>query len=124
MNDTGAKPRVLIVEDEMHLAMMLEDVLGHAGYRVLKAARLPAALQLADRERIDAAILDINLAGMPVFPLADALRERGIPFLFASGYGAAGLPADYCGHPILQKPFTIEPLLRLLARLLEIKSTQ
>lgn len=102
----------------MCLALLLEDILLQAGYRVLKAARLPKALQLAGSERIDAAILDINLAGKRVFPAADALRERGIPFMFVSGYGADGLPAEYRHSPVLQKPYGVEQLQRVLTTLL------
>ncbi len=105
---------ILMVEDEMNLLMMLEDILGDAGYRVLKAARLPKALEIVAQSgldgegKIDAAILDINLAGVEVFPLADVLRERGVPFMFTSGYGADGLPAEYRDCAVLQKPYVSE----------------
>lgn len=118
MNNVTRQRRVLIVEDEMCLALMLEDILVDAGYDVLKAARLPAALALAQAETIDAAILDINLAGRQVFPAADALRLRGIPFLFTSGYGDNGLPAEYLHWPMLQKPYGVERLQEALAMLL------
>ena len=103
---------ILMVEDEMNLAMMLEDILDDAGYRVLKAARLPNALEIVAQSgsdgkgRIDAAILDINLAGVEVFPLADILRERGVPFVFTSGYGSDGMPDDYRDSAVLQKPYS------------------
>ncbi len=120
MADTASRRRcVLIVEDEMVLALMLEGILQEAGYRVVKAARLLAALELVGAERIDAAILDINLAGTPVFPVADALRLRGIPFLFVSGYGDDGLPVEYRDCVMLQKPYGVERLQRELATLLE-----
>lgn len=111
---------ILMVEDEMNLAMMLEDILDDAGYSVLKAARLPKALELmaqfySDGEnRIDAAILDINLAGVQVFPLADVLLSRGVPFVFTSGYGRDGIPDDYRGSAVLQKPYSAESLLSML----------
>lgn len=73
--------------------------------------------------RIDAAILDINLAGTSVFPAADALRERGIPFMFVSGYGAEGLPAEYRQRPVLQKPYGIEQLQQALTALLGAEVT-
>ncbi|HVR82452.1 MAG TPA: response regulator, partial [Luteimonas sp.] len=101
---------MLIVEDEMILAIMLEDALQDAGYRVLKAGRLPKALALATSERIDAAILDINLAGKEVFPVADELRRRGIALMFTSGYGEDGLPAAYRDAPMLQKPYSLPAL--------------
>ena len=111
---------ILMVEDEMNLAMMLEDILDDAGYSVLKAARLPKALELVTQfysdgeNRIDAAILDINLAGVQVFPLADVLLSRGVPFVFTSGYGRDGIPDDYRGSAVLQKPYSSESLLSML----------
>jgi DNA-binding response OmpR family regulator len=98
-------PCVLLVEDEMCLAMMLQDLLEDSGYRVIKASRVPAALNLAGASSIDAAILDVNVAGTEVFPVADELRRRGVPFMFASGYGERGLPGEFRDYPILQKPY-------------------
>jgi CheY-like chemotaxis protein len=110
---------VLIVEDEMCLAMMLEDILSDAGYKVLKAARLPGALALAASEAIDGAILDINLAGTQVFPVADLLARRRIPYMFASAYGNAGLPDGYRQQPVLEKPYGQAQLQQALATLLD-----
>lgn len=98
-------PCVLLVEDEACLAMMLQDLLEDAGYRVIKAARIPAALALAEGEDINAAILDVNVAGREVFPVADQLRRRGVPFMFASGYGERGVPGEFRDYPVLQKPY-------------------
>ncbi len=117
---------ILMVEDEMNLAMMLEDILGDAGYRVLKAGRLPQALELVAQfysegeKRIDAAILDINLAGVQVFPLADALLARGVPFVFTSGYGRDGIPEDYRDSAVLQKPYGADSILSTLQGLLAV----
>ncbi|MCA1713583.1 MAG: response regulator [Gammaproteobacteria bacterium] len=105
---------VLMVEDEMNLAMMLEDMLVEAGYRVLKAARVPGALALAAAEQIDAAILDVNLAGVEVFPVAAALHRRAIPFLFTTGYGQMGISAEYSDRPVLQKPYSLDQLMGAL----------
>lgn len=105
---------VLMVEDEMNLAMMLEDILVDAGYRVLKAARVPSALVLVAAEQIDAAILDVNLAGVAVFPVAAALHERAIPFVFTTGYGQMGISAEYCDRPVLQKPYSLDQLMLAL----------
>jgi len=110
---------VLLVEDEMCLAMMLQDLLEDAGYRVLKAARVSGALALAGTEAIDAAILDVNLAGKEVFPVADELRRRGVPFMFASGYGDRGLPGSFQGSPMLQKPYDPVALEAMLANMLD-----
>ena len=98
-------PCVLLVEDEACLAMMLQDLLEDAGYRVMKAARVAAALHMANDPAIDAAILDVNVAGTEVFPVADELRRRGVPFMFASGYGEHGLPGEFRDYPVLQKPY-------------------
>jgi DNA-binding response OmpR family regulator len=103
--DSASPPCVLLVEDEMCLAMMLQDLLEDAGYRVLKAARVAAALNLASAEDIDAAILDVNVAGTEVFPVANELRRRGVPFMFASGYGERGVPGEFREYPMLQKPY-------------------
>lgn len=119
MSATPAPRCLLLVEDEMLLAMLAELVLCEAGYRVLKAARLPAALRLAETEHVDAALLDINLAGTQVFPLAELLRARGIPFLFTSGYGEHGLPPAYFEHPMLEKPYGIEQLLLAVTTMLD-----
>jgi DNA-binding response OmpR family regulator len=116
-------PCVLIVEDEMQLAILLEDVLTEAGCHVLKAARVPAALALAEFEAIDAAILDINVAGTQAFPVADVLHRRSIPFMFASGYGDNGLVAPYAGWAMLQKPYGMKPLREALVMLLGDKAT-
>lgn len=103
----------------MQMAMLLEDLLKEGGCQVLKAARLPAALALAETAAIHAAILDINLAGKQVFPVADALRRRCVPFLFTSGYGEDGLSPEYKGWPMLQKPYGMQDLQEALSRLLQ-----
>ena len=122
MKNTTPQRCVLIVEDEMCLAMLLQDLLEDAGYRVLKAARLPAAVALAESGEIDAAMLDINLGGTEVFPAAQALRKRGIPFLFTSGYGCKGLPPEYRHSPMLQKPYDAALLQQALDALLETRA--
>jgi CheY-like chemotaxis protein len=98
--------RVLVVEDEMLVAMNIEDMLLELGHEVAGlAGRLGPALALAKEARFDVAMLDVNLAGEASFPIADLLAERGIPFLFATGYGRAGIEERFRGRPILQKPF-------------------
>ena len=113
-----AQPCVLLVEDEMCLAMMLQDLLEADGYRVIKASRVPAALSMAEGEEIDAAILDVNVAGREVFPVADELRRRGVPFMFASGYGDRGVPGEFSGYPMLQKPYDPNALGTMLKNVL------
>jgi DNA-binding response OmpR family regulator len=96
---------VLIVEDEMLLAFALEDLVHALGCVVVKAARLRKGLELARTAALDGAILDINLAGEEVFPVARELRRRSIPFLFSSGYGEAAVPEEFRDSPMLPKPF-------------------
>lgn len=107
---------VLVVEDEMMIAMAIEDMLRDLGCEVVKASRIKRALQLAATTGLDGAILDINVAGEMVFPIARILRERGIPFVFSSGYGMGKLPPDLRDVPMLPKPFHEEELGPLLAR--------
>jgi CheY-like chemotaxis protein len=100
--------RVLIVEDEALVAMLLETILEDMGHvPVGPAATVEEALSLiASDAPLHAALLDINLAGQEVFPVAAALAERGVPFVFSSGYGAGGVPQAWQDRPTLQKPFT------------------
>lgn len=120
MNPAPRQQCILVAEDEMMIAMLLEDLMEHAGYRVLMVSRLAKGLELAASETIDAAILDINLAGQSSFPMADALRRRSIPFIFASGYGGEGLPEAYRGVTVLQKPYDLSEIKTSLASLFEI----
>lgn len=107
MSQAFAGRRVLVVEDESLVAMLLETILEDMGCEpVGPAATVEEGLALAAGERIDAALLDVNVAGRQVFPIAEALRERGVPFVFSTGYGEGGLPDDWRGQPTLQKPFT------------------
>jgi DNA-binding response OmpR family regulator len=113
----GVLPCILLAEDEMMLAMMLEDRLNASGYNVIKAARLSRCLVLAESASIDLAILDINLAGEQSFPVAMVLRRRGIPFVFSSGYGDQDLPEAWRNEKTLQKPYDSRQLTEVLAAL-------
>ena len=108
--------RVLVVEDEMMIAMLVEDMLAELGCSVVGPAHaLEAALNLARTEQgIDAALLDVNLGGQPVFAVADALREKGVPAIFSTGYGDAGLRDVDRGSQVLQKPFRAGDLAKAL----------
>jgi DNA-binding response OmpR family regulator len=99
--------RVLVVEDEMMIAMLVEDMLAELGcVAVGPAHALDVALNLARTEQgLDAALLDVNLGGQPVYEVADALREKGVPAIFSTGYGDAGLREVDRGALVLQKPF-------------------
>lgn len=110
--------RVLVVEDEMFIALEIEDTLKEFGYQVVgPTGKLEAALQLATDEMIDAAILDVTIRGGQVFPVAEKLIERGIPFILASGYGEWALPEGMRNRPRLTKPFTSEELMAAITAL-------
>jgi CheY-like chemotaxis protein len=114
---TTAK-RVLVVEDEMLIGMLLEDMLADLGHQVAAVVpRLKDALAAVDRETYDLAILDVHLQGESAFPVAEALIAKGMPFVFATGYGERGLPETYRGRPVLQKPFAKDDLERVLKTL-------
>jgi CheY-like chemotaxis protein len=111
---TPAK-RILVVEDELMIRMLLEDMLGELGYTVAaEAARIEEALDAAKNADFDIAILDVNLNGQPISPVADALVARGMPFVFATGYGERGLPEPYRDRPTLKKPFQMDGLKQML----------
>ena len=96
--------RVLVVEDEPVVAMCLEDILDGLGCETVgPAARLVDGLAMAENELLGAAILDINLGGERSTPIAEALRRRGVPFAFASGYGT--LPEGFETLPLIEKPY-------------------
>lgn len=100
--------RVLVVEDESLVAMLLETILEDMGcIPVGPASNIDEGEILArDAADLDAALLDVNVAGRQVFPVAEALMARGIPFIFSTGYGEGGLPEEWRGQPTIQKPFT------------------
>lgn len=110
--------RVLIVEDEFLVAMLLEDLLSEMGHRVIEIiAQVDKAMKFADHADLDFAILDINLGGVKSFPVAAILRRRGIPFVFATGYGSAGLTTEFENELTLQKPYEPRELRRAIAEL-------
>ncbi|MDP8916131.1 MAG: response regulator [Pseudomonadota bacterium] len=115
---TPAPKRIFLVEDEMMVAMLVEDLLAELGHRVTaSAAHLDEALELARAGEFDVAILDLNLGGQRSLPVAEVLAERAIPFMFASGYGAGGLPPEHSQAVVLQKPFAVQDLAAALDRL-------
>jgi len=111
--------RVLLVEDEMLVAMLIEQVLLDEKCQIVGPfTNLSDALSAAHTETIDIAILDVNLRGERVFPVADVLISRAIPFLFLSGYGADAIPS---GHPewrVCAKPFRANVLTELVTEML------
>ena len=107
--------RVLVVEDEAAISMLLEDMLLDLGCEVVgPAGRLSAAGKLAETEAFDVAILDVNVAGEPVYPLADTLAAKGFTIVFSTGYGTSGIEERFRGRPVLQKPFAQGDLERVL----------
>lgn len=111
--------RILIVEDEVLIAISLEAAISDAGFvAVGPFSRLDQAVAAAETEALDGAVLDVNLAGSKVFPVADALAARDIPFLFLTGYANGQLPPEYRGATILAKPFQERQIVDRLATLL------
>src|SRR6202034_3038359 len=97
-------PRVLVVEDEMTVAMLIEDMVSELAYEVAAVVpRLEDAMRLLDSDSFDLAMLDVHLNGKTVFPFAAALEEREIPFLFATAYGPRGIPEEFRNRLVLQK---------------------
>lgn len=113
--DEPRKCRVLVVEDEAMISMLLEDMLLDLGAETVgPAARLDQALLLALQADFDVGLLDINVDGRVVYPVADVLRHREIPFIFATGYDERDLPQRFVGRPVLTKPFSYEALAGML----------
>jgi CheY-like chemotaxis protein len=106
---------VFLVEDEVMIRMMVADMLEELGYSVVaEAGEINDALKLAQSAEFDLAILDVNVNGKVISPVADLLAARHRPFIFATGYGSSGLPVEYRNRPALQKPFQIETLARMI----------
>ncbi|KQP06704.1 MAG: response regulator [Methylobacterium sp.] len=107
--------RVLVVEDEAAISMLLEDMLLDFGCTVVgPAARLSTALEMAQAENFEVAILDVNVAGEPIYPVAEAIVKRNLPIVFSTGYGGAGIREPFRDRPVVQKPFSQADLKRTL----------
>ena len=107
--------RILVVEDEVIIALAIEDMLIQIGCDVVGPAySVSAGQELAASEAVDAAVLDINLGGQSSDAVARTLQSRGIPFLFSTGYGLSAVPNGFEDRPVLQKPYTLEILGRAL----------
>ncbi len=108
--------RIFLVEDEGLVAMLIEDMLTDLGCEVTATAdNLEVAMEKALAGGFDCALLDVNLRGKDVFPVAESLSEQGIPFAFLSGYGRAGLPENFRTRPVAAKPFPIGELAAALS---------
>jgi DNA-binding NtrC family response regulator len=122
MNSPFSGRRVLVVEDEMLVAWLLEDMLADLGCAVVgPASSVDQALAMIDAEVIDAAVLDVNLNGQMSYPIADALAARGMPFVLSTGYDRDTLLDNYRTFPVLQKPIQRSELSDTLAKLLNPK---
>ena len=114
--ETGSSRRsVLLVEDEVMIRMMVADMLDELGYRVAgEAGDIDEAVRLVQATDFDIAILDVNVNGKVISPVAEAVRLRERPFVFATGYGSEGLPEKFRDSPVLQKPFQMATLKRAI----------
>jgi DNA-binding response OmpR family regulator len=113
--------RILVVEDEFLLAEELHYELTKAGAVVVgMASTVDDALQMIQMEgELDAAILDVNLGGTLVFPVADRLRDQGVPFVFTTGYDASVIPSRFTGSLSCEKPFDVASVLRSIRQLIK-----
>lgn len=110
---------ILVVEDETIVSFLLEDMLEQLGCaEVWQAGRIEEALAMLDQRRPDAVVLDVNLGGQRSYPVATRLDVMGVPFVFATGYGRPGIPDQWAGQPVLQKPFRLEGLAAALGAVL------
>jgi CheY-like chemotaxis protein len=101
------RPRVLVVEDETMISMLIEDMVCDLGAEIVgPAAKLEQAMTLALEADFDLAVLDVNLDGSAVYPIADVLLCRGIPFIFVTGYDSGVVPERYQHNYVLSKPFS------------------
>jgi CheY-like chemotaxis protein len=106
---------VFLVEDEVMIRMMVADMLEELGYSVAaEAGEINEAIKLAQSAQFDIAILDVNVNGKVISPVAELIEARNRPFIFATGYGSSGLPEQYRDRPALQKPFQLETLARMI----------
>jgi DNA-binding response OmpR family regulator len=113
--DERARPRILIVEDEPLIAVMLTDMLAELGFDVAASVtQVSAALKILDEITIDIALLDVNIGTQKIDPVADLLAARGTPFIFTTGYGNAGVPTAHAERALLQKPFHVDDLATIL----------
>lgn len=119
MSERSTTPvRILVVEDEFLIRTLLEDMLTDLGHEVVaSAATVDEARSIAEAGEFDLAILDVNLEGREIFPVAEILAARNLPFIFVTGYGAGALPDHFRGRPTLQKPFQSEKLEAALTNL-------
>jgi DNA-binding response OmpR family regulator len=111
---------VFLVEDEVMIRMMVADMLAELGFSVAaEAGDINEAIELAQSADFDIAILDVNVKGKLIWPVAELIKARNRPFIFATGYGASGFPEEHHDRPVIQKPFQLELLSRTIYSVLE-----
>lgn len=118
-NAEKSSGRILVMEDDGLLAMMMSEMLGRLGYEVVGPCRtVDDALARIQSEAIDVALLDVNLGnGETSYPAAELLGQRGVPFVFLTGYGEGSIDEAFKGRPIMSKPFSFALLSELLQEL-------
>jgi two-component SAPR family response regulator len=122
-DDAATGRRVLVVEDEMLIAILMEDTLAELGCVVVgPVCKLDVAMRMAREEVLDGAVLDINISGGKTFGVAECLMSRGIPFVLASGYSDWTLPESLRDKPRLPKPFTMAELGRQIKALIDARA--
>jgi DNA-binding response OmpR family regulator len=110
--------RIFVAEDEFHVLQLIEDMLAELGCAVCDSvSNVRSALDRAAATKAQVAVLEINLRGKAIFPVAEVLRRRGIPIVFSTGYGIGGLEPEWKTCPVIQKPFSIDRLERVLRQL-------
>jgi len=115
--DAAKRLRVLVVEDESMVAMLMEDMLADIGHEVgAVASTLDAAMEQARTGSFDVAILDVNVDGKPSYSVAEVLASRGVPVVFATGYGSRAQDHRFATTPVLPKPFAVDSLRTVLSQ--------
>lgn len=116
----SAGAKFFLVEDETFIRLMIADMLNELGHSVVaEAGDIQTALRIAQNSDFQIAVLDINVGGDNISPVAELIEKRKLPFFFASGYGVMGRPVQFSKHPVLQKPFPLTDLQRVIDHCLE-----
>jgi CheY-like chemotaxis protein len=115
--------RVLVVEDEFAVLLLVEDMLMELGCELVgTASRMAEAVSLAGSAEFDVAVLDVNINGEPINPVAEAVSARGLPMVFSTGYGRSGIDARWREKPVLQKPYRLEDFAAALREALRVRA--
>jgi DNA-binding response OmpR family regulator len=109
--------RLLVVEDDALVAMVIQDCLEAAGWLISTVGTVTDGVGVVGERHFDVAVLDINLHGEKVYPVADALDAKSVPFAFVTGHSASSIPERFRSHPLLAKPFDPDALVALVGRI-------